>query len=328
MKAIVSTRPGPLTGLAISEIAGPTVLDDGVLVRVRTSSANPVDLFPATTAGRLLNRKSRDLPLGTDFAGIVEGVGKEVTEFRVGDEVFGGARGAFAELMCVPAAGPIVHKPTGVLFEHAGTLAVAGSTALEALRTHGRVQAGQHVLINGASGGVGTFAVQIACALGAEVTAVCSTRNVDMARSLGARTVIDYTREDFTRGEQRYDLIVDVAGSHSLRACRRVMRLKGTYVAAGVAAVQHGPGGTWRVIGHLIGLGVGSIGASQRIAPLYITKLNKEDLNFLGSLVESGKVTPAIERTFELAQTGAALSMIDEGHARAKLAIRVASETP
>ncbi len=327
MKAIVSSRPGPVEKLAITEVASPSVPDDGVLVRVRASSANIADLFPATMAGRLLNRRSRELPLGTDFAGTVESVGKDVTEFRVGDEVFGGARGAFAELMCVPATGPIVHKPAGVTFEQAGTLGIAASTALEALRTHGRVQAGQQVLINGASGGVGTFAVQIACALGAEVTAVCSTRNVDMARALGARTVIDYTKEDFTRGGRRYDLVIDIAGSHSLRESRRVLQPKGSYVGVGVAAIQHGRGGMLRVMGHLLSGRAGAIGASQRIVSLYIAKLNKEDLSFLGELVASGRVTPAIEKRYTLSEAGAALSYLDEGHCRGKLPIRV-SETP
>jgi NADPH:quinone reductase-like Zn-dependent oxidoreductase len=325
IKAIVCVKPGPVAGLAVSEIASPAVPDDGVLVRVRDSSANPVDLFPTSRIGNLVNSKQRALALGTDFAGTVEAVGRDVTEFRAGDEVFGGARGAFAELMCVREKSAIVGKPVGVTSEQAGTVAVAATTALQALRTHGRLEAGQRVLVNGASGGVGTFAVQIACALGAEVTAVCSTRNLDMVRSLGARTVVDYTREDFTRGDQRYDLIVDIAGSHSLRECRRVMTPRGTFVGVGAAGVQHGRGGGWRAIGHFLGTRVGSMGRSQRVVVLFIARLNKDDLTFLGELIASGKVTPVIERRFKLGEVGAALSYLNEGHARAKVAISVAS---
>jgi len=172
---------------------------------------------------------------------------------------------------------------------------------------------------------VGTFAVQIACALGAQVSAVCSTRNVDVVRALGARTIVDYTREDFTRADERYDLIVDVAGSHSLRECRRVMAPRGTFVGVGAAGVQHGRGGGWRAIGHFLGTRIGSIGRSQRVVVLFICKLNKEDLRFLGELIASGKVTPVIDRRYELGEVGAALSYLNEGHARAKIAISVAS---
>ncbi len=325
MKAIVCTKPGPLAGLAVTEIASPAVPDDGVLVRVRDSSANPVDLFRTSRIGNLVSWKQRGVALGTDFAGTVEAVGKDVTEFHAGDEVFGGRWGAFAELMCVPEKSAIVHTPTGVTSEQAGTVAVAATTALQALRTHGRLEAGQRVLINGASGGVGTFAVQIACALGADVTAVCSTRNADMVRSLGARTVIDYTREDFTRGDQRYDLIVDIAGSHSLRECRRVMAPRGTFVGVGAAGVQHRQGGGWRAIGHLLGTRVGSIGGSQRVVVLFIADLNKDDLAFLGEMIASGKVTPVIERRFQLSEVSSALAYMNEGHARAKVAISLAS---
>jgi len=325
MRAIVCEKPGPVAGLAVSEIASPAVADGAVLVRVRDSSANPVDLFPTSRLGNLANSKQRGLVLGTDFAGTVEAVGKDVTEFRAGDEVFGGARGAFAELMCVPEKGAIAHKPAGVTSEQAGTVAVAATTALQALRTHGGLEAGQSVLINGASGGVGTFAVQIACALGAQVSAVCSTRNVDVVRALGGRTIVDYTREDFTRADERYDLIVDVAGSHSLRECRRVMAPRGTFVGVGAAGVQHGRGGGWRAIGHFLGTRIASIGRSQKVVVLFICKLNKDDLGFLGELIASGKVTPVIDRRYELREVGAALSYLNEGHARAKIAISVAS---
>src|SRR5689334_3791847 len=202
MKAIVCEEPGPLDRLKVKEIDRPDLGRDEVLVRVHASSANPVDMFPTTMAGYLLGGR-KPAVLGTDFAGTVEEVGSDVTDFRVGDEVFGGKSGAFAEFLVAAPKTAIARKPASVSFELAGTVAVAGTTALQALRNHGGVKAGQRVLINGASGGVGTFAVQIARALGAEVTAVCSTRNFDLVRSLGAADVIDYTEEDFTKGSER-----------------------------------------------------------------------------------------------------------------------------
>ena len=319
-KAFRIDRPTALGALRPSDIAMPVVLDDGVLIRVRASSANPVDLFPTSFMGYLM-RGRRPAVLGTDFAGVVESVGSSVASFRPGDEVFGGGAGAFAEYMCVRESKAIALKPSSVSFEQAGAVAVAGCTALQALRDHGRLQSGQRVLINGASGGVGTFAVQIARALGAHVTAVCSTRNVDMVRSLGAEVVIDYTTSDFTRLDERFDLILNIAGSHSLGRCRRVMTPRGTYVLVGASAIQHGGGGSLRAIGRFVGTRIMSIG-NQRVAT-FIASLTKESTEFLAELIADGRVTPAIDRRFSFSEVATALEYMNEGHARAKVAIAI-----
>ena len=325
MKAIVCERPVPLSRLQVSEIDSPALSDDGVLVSVHASSANPVDLFPTTIAGYLSGGRKAQV-LGNDFAGTVQAVGKDVKEFRPGDEVFGGQLGTFAELIRAAESGSIVRKPAGVSFEVAGTVAVAGTTALQALRDHGGIQSGQRVLINGASGGVGTFAVQIACALGAEVTAVCSTRNVEMVRALGAAAVIDYSKEDFTRGSRTYDLILDIAGTHSFSACRRVLTPRGTFVGVGASGVQHRRAGVLRAMAHFLGTRISSLVGQQKVVVLFIAKLNKDDMAFLADLLESGKVTPVIERRYDLAGVPQALQYMNEGHARAKVAINVSGD--
>jgi NADPH:quinone reductase-like Zn-dependent oxidoreductase len=325
MKAIVCEKPEPVSRLHVMQIDRPAISDDGVLVRVHASSANPVDLFPTSGFGYLQGGRKPTV-LGTDFAGTVVEVGANVSRFKAGDEVFGGMRGAFAEYLVAVEATPMVRKPAGVSFEAAGTVAVAGTTALQALRRHGGVKAGQHVLINGASGGVGTFAVQIAKALGADVTAVCSTRNVDLVRSLGADTVIDYTKEDFTRGTSRYELVVDIAGSHSLAACRRVMTPSATFVGVGAAGIQHRSAGSFRAIGHFLGTKVASITGRHKVVTLFIAALNNDDLNFLADLVESGKVLPSIDRRYDLSGVPEALDYMNQGHARAKVAIRIGSD--
>ena len=326
MKAILSEKPGPWTLLQVSEVDRPALTDDGVLIRVHASSANPADLFPTTTAGYLMGGRKPSV-LGTDFAGTVEAVGKSVTRFKVGDEVFGAKRGAFAEYLLANEAAPMVHKPASLSFEYAGTVAVAATTALQALRTHGGVQAGQQVLINGASGGVGTFAVQIAKALGAEVTAVCSPQNVEMVRSLGSDTVIDYTNEDFTRGPRHYDLVIDIAGNHSLSACRRVMKPDATFVGTGAAGVQHTTGGSFRAFGHFIGTKITSVTSGrQRVVSLFIASLNTDDLEFLAELLASGKVVPVVDRRYDLSSVVEALRYMDAGHARAKVAIRISAD--
>lgn len=322
MKAIVCERPGPVSRLRVSEIDRPAISDDGVLVRVHASSANPVDLYPTSGMGYLQGGR-KPAVLGTDFAGTVVEVGANVRRFKTGDEVFGGKRGAFAEYLLASESTPMVRKPARVSFEGAGTVAVAGTTALQALRTHGDIKAGQHVLINGASGGVGTFAVQIAKALGGRVTAVCSTRNVDLVRSLGADTVIDYTEEDFTRGRPGYDLVLDIAGSHSLGACRRVMTPTATFVGVGAAGIQHRSAGSLRALGHFLGTKVASITGRHKVVSLFIAALNADDLTFLGDLLESGKVVPAIDRRYDLASVPEALAYLNAGHAHAKVAIRV-----
>jgi NADPH:quinone reductase-like Zn-dependent oxidoreductase len=213
MKAIVCERAGRPGDVKLKDVGKPEVAEDAVLIRVHASSVNPVDLFPTSGIGFLMNGRKPQV-LGTDYAGTVEAVGKSVTGFKPGDEVFGGGKGAFAEYKVAPSSAALARKPGGVSFEHAGAVAVAATTALQALRDHGRIQRGQKVLVNGASGGVGTFAVQIARALGGEVTAVCGTSNVEMVWSLGAARVIDYRQEDFTRDNVKYDLLIDIAGSH------------------------------------------------------------------------------------------------------------------
>src|SRR6516162_3355284 len=244
MKAIVYCDYG-VANLKLEEVEKPTPTDEQLLVRVHAASVNPLDWHFIEGTPYVLRamggglRKPKETRLGVDFAGTVEAVGKSVTQFKVGDEVFGGRDGAFAEYLCPRADRAITLKPAGITFEQAASVPIAGITALQGLRDKGKVQPGQKVLINGASGGVGTFAVQIAKALGAEVTGVCSTGNVEMVRSLGADRVIDYTREDFTRSAQRYDLIIDLVGNHSFSECRQVLKPKGGYVMIG------GPPGRW-----------------------------------------------------------------------------------
>ena len=322
MKAILAKRPGPVRELKVTDVARPVLTDDGVLVRVHASSANIVDLFPTSLAGYLMGGR-KPVVLGNDYAGTVEEVGSAVTQFRPGDEVFGGRTGAFAELIAAPQSSAIVRKPAGVSFEQAGAVAVAGTTALQALQRHGRLEAGQRVLVNGASGGVGTFAVQIARALGGEVTAVCSSRNAELVRALGADTVIDYTKEDFTRGGGAYDLVIDVAGTHSLSRCRRVMTSSGTFVGVGAAGIQHATAGTLRAFGHFIGTRITAVGGRQRVVALFIASLNKDDLTVLGEMLESGTVTAAIDRRCGLDGIPEALEYLNEGHAGAKVAISI-----
>ena len=322
MNAILSARPGPVRLLKVTEVNRPALTDDGVLVRVHASSANIADLFPTTRAGYLMGGR-KPVVLGNDFAGTVEEVGSAVTQFRPGDEVFGGKIGAFAELIAVPESSAIVPKPAGVSFEQAGTVAVAGTTALQALRRHGRLEPGQRVLVNGASGGVGTFAVQIAHALCGEVTAVCSSANVELVRALGAAAVVDYTKEDFTQGTGGYDLVVDIAGTRSLARCRRVMKPGGTFVGVGAAGVQHARAGLLRAFGHFIGTRLWSMGGTQRVVALFIASLNKEELSALGVLVASGAVKPAIVRRCDLNGIPEALEYLNQGHARAKVAISI-----
>src|SRR5256886_6742914 len=243
MKAIGYCDYG-LPNLKLQEIEKPTPADDQRLVRVRAASVNPCDWHFVEGTPKIMRlmgvglRKPKDTRLGVDFAGTVEAVGKNVTQFKPGDDVFGGRGGAFAEYVCRRAEGAVALKPANLTFEQAASVNIAGITALQALRDKGKVQPGQKGFVNGASGGVGTFAVQIAKTFGADVTSVCSPRNVDMVRSLGADRVIDYTREDFTRDGQQYDLIFDVAGNHSFSECRRVLSPNGTLVMVGQSGRQ------------------------------------------------------------------------------------------
>jgi NADPH:quinone reductase-like Zn-dependent oxidoreductase len=325
MKAVVCHRYGSPDVLKLEEIDKPVVPDDGVLVRVQASSVNPADFYSLTRTAYIarmltgLLKPKREV-LGRDFAGTVEAVGKSVTQFQPGDEVFGGRRGAFAEYVCVPEKGAVVRKPVNVTFEQAAAVPVAAITALQALRDHGHVQPGQKVLINGASGGVGTFAVQIAKSFAADVTGVCSTRNVDIVRSIGADSVIDYTREDFTRSGLRYDLMLDIAGNRSWSVCRRVLDSKATFVAVGGSA--NTVFGAGRTIRHVASVRLASLRGSQKVV-LFVAKLNKEDLVVLQELLEAGRVTPVIDRRYELSEVPASLRYMGEGHAKGKIVITV-----
>jgi NADPH:quinone reductase-like Zn-dependent oxidoreductase len=323
MKAAVRDRYGSPEVIEIREIEKPTPSDEEVLVRVHAVSVNPADWYGVTGrpfVGRvqmgLLKPKER--ALGVDYAGTVEAVGRNVTLFRAGDAVFGGRNGAFAEYLCARADRAVVKKPANVTFEEAAAVPIAAITALQGLRDKGNLQPGQKVLINGASGGVGTFAVQIAKALGADVTGVCSTRNVELVRSLGADHVIDYTREDFTRSDQRYHLMLDIAGSRSWSEYRRVLDPQATLVIVGA------PKGN-RLIGPLsriVKLRLAAVRGSQKVV-FFIAKFNKPDMEVLRELLETGKVKPVIDRRYELSEIADAFRYLGEGHCRAKVVITV-----
>jgi NADPH:quinone reductase-like Zn-dependent oxidoreductase len=327
MKAIVYRCYGAPDVLKLEDIEKPAPADDELLVRVRAASVNPLDWHYMRGEPYIMRAESgigtpTDSQMGVDFAGTVEAVGRNVTRFRPGDEVFGGRSGAFAEYVRVRETRTVALKPANVTFEQAAAVSVAALTALQALRDKGHVQPGQKVLINGASGGVGTFAVQIAKSLGAEVTGVCSTRNVEMVRSIGADHVIDYTQEDFTRGAQRYDVILDNVGSHPLRNYLRVLTPDGTLVIVGAQSK-----GLW--IGPMMGPIKASLLSpfvSQKLA-MILTQPNQEDLTLLGNLMREGKVTPVIDRRYVLSQVPEAIAYVEEGHARAKVVINLDQAT-
>jgi NADPH:quinone reductase-like Zn-dependent oxidoreductase len=323
MKAAVRDRYGSPDVVELREVERPAPADDEVLVRVRAASLNMADWYavagrPYVGRTQMGLRKPKSNRLGVDYAGTVEAVGKNVTEFRPGDEVFGGRDGAYAEYVCARADRAIVLKPANVTFEEAAAVPIAAITALQGLRDKGQLQPGQRVLINGASGGVGTFAVQIAKALGAEVTGVCSTRNVEMVRSLGADHVIDYTREDFTRSDERYDLMLDVAGSRSWSKIRRVLSPEATLVIVGGPKTNRmfGP------LGHVVKVRLGGLLARRKVA-FFIAKFNKADMLILRELLEAGKVTPVIDRRYELSEVAEAFQYLGEGHCRSKVVITV-----
>ena len=326
VKAMVCPRPGRPDVLRLEEIDRPTIDADGVLVRVHATSINPVDFFTLSRVGFTARRlsggfKPRSVGLGTDFAGTVESVGMNVSQFKPGDEVFGGRTGgAFAEYLSMPANGAVVKKSASLPFDQAGGMPVAAVTALQAVRDHGKVAEGQRVVINGASGGVGSFALQIAKSYGATVTAVCSPANVETARRLGADRVIDYTQEDFTQSSTTYDVLIDVAGNHSWSACTRVLTPAGIMVAAG--ASSHTVWGANRTLGHLLGVRLASIRGPQKAA-LFIAKLTKADLLLLQQLFEDGKVTTVIDRCYGLDRVSDAMTYMGEGHARGKLVVTV-----
>ncbi len=324
MNAITHCEYGGPEVLKLEQVEKPILNDNQVLVRVRAASVNPLDL---TIKGPLLLRplfglrKPKETRLGVDYAGVVEAVGKNVTQFKAGDEVFGGRNGALADYVCVLADRAVVLKPANMTFEQAASVPVAAITALQGLRDKGKIQSKQKVLINGASGGVGTFAVQIAKSFGAEVSGVCSTRNVDLVRSIGADHVIDYTKEDFTKGNQRYDLIYDLVGNHSFSERRRIMNPNGICVMAGLGGAGWHEGFASRLLGELNGYLRSRFTRQKFVA--YIAQFNKADMSILADLMQSGKVTPVIDRTFKFSETADALRYLETGHARGKVVVAV-----
>jgi NADPH:quinone reductase-like Zn-dependent oxidoreductase len=323
MKAVVQDRYGPPEVLQLQEVPQPELADDGLLVRVRAASVNRLDWYGVTGTPWIARpmtglRGPKSRLIGVDFAGTVEAVGKDVTDLQPGDDVFGarsGSGGSFAEYVCAQKG--IARKPANLTFPEAAAVPLAALTALQGLRDHGRLRPGQEVLVNGASGGVGTFAVQIAKALGAEVTAVCSTRNVEQARVLGADHVIDYTRDDFTRGGGRYDVILDVAGSRSWSQTRRVLNPHATLVIVGGPKSRLlGP------LGHIARVRLAALSGSQK-AVFFMAKWSRPDMDVLREVLESGSVKPVVEKRYELGDVADALRYMGEGHVQGKLVIEV-----
>ncbi len=320
MKAVVYYHYGSPAVLKLEELEKPTAGDNEVLIKVRAASVNPLDWHFLRGTPYLIRlmaglRKPKINRLGVDVAGEVAAVGRDVTQFLRGDAVFGGCRGAFAEYVCASER-ELIKKPANITFEQAASAPVAAFTALQGLRDKGHLQSGQTVLVNGASGGVGTFAVQIAKSFGADVTGVCSTRNVEMVRSIGADRVIDYTREDFTASVERYDLFFDCIGNHSLAACRRMLKPKGIYVSVGA------PAGRWMI--GAFARGIGSLVVSQFMSQTLVSVLAKssqKDLAVMAELMEAGKVTPAIDRSYRLSDAPEAIRYLEAGHARGKVII-------
>jgi NADPH:quinone reductase-like Zn-dependent oxidoreductase len=308
--------------LKLEEIEKPLPNDDEVLIKVRAASVNPLDYhfshhaFLRSVMAKLT--KVKTLRPGRDVAGQVEAVGRNVTQFKAGDEVFGACNGAFAEYACGRESA-FAAKPNNVSFEQAASVPIAGLTALQGFRDKAQLQPGQKVLINGAAGGVGTFAVQIAKMFGAEVTGVCSTRNVEMVRSIGADTVIDYTRKDFTSNGKQYDVIFDLVANHSFAEHRRALTPKGIYIGAGIMGLD---GSMTRVLMRMIPELVKWRFVSQNSVSL-LAKLNDKDLAVIGALIAEGKVTPVIDRRYKLSEAPDAVRYLEQGHARGKVIIEV-----
>ena len=323
MKAIVYTQYGSPDVLQFKEIATPTPADNEVLIRIRAASVNPLDwhfmrgkpFIVRLMIGGLL--KPKVTRLGADVAGQVEAVGRNVTRFKPGDEVFGTCRGAFAEYGCT-VENKLALKPANISFEDAAAVPIAAITALQGFRDKGRIRRGQKVLIDGASGGVGTFAVQIAKTYGAEVTALCSTNKMDTARSIGADHVIDYTQTDFTHSDQRYDLILGANSFHSIFDYRRALSPNGIYVGTG-------GGGSQNLIGILLEMllqSLLSLIGSKKTHGL-LANINNADLNILKDLLATGKIVPVIDRRYPLSDVAEALRYLEEGHARGKVVITI-----
>ena len=325
MKAIINCDYG-LSHLKLENIEKPVPNDDQVLVRVHAASVNPYDWHFIEGTPKIIRlmgvglRKPKDTRVGVDFAGTVEAVGKKGTNFKPGDEVFGGRGGAFAEYVCPRATRAVALKPANLTFEQAASVNIAGITALQALRDRGKVQPGQKVLINGASGGVGTFAVQIAKSLGADVTGVCSTHNVDLVKSLGADHVIDYTKEDFTKSAERYDVMLDNVGNRTLSECKSVLTPKGKYVliGGGGASEQGLLGGLGKALWAMLF----SKFVNQQMG-MMMADPSQKDLTILADMMQSGKLKPVIDRTYKLAEVPQAIQYLEQGHARGKVVITV-----
>jgi len=320
MKAIVYRCYGSPDVIEFEDVEKPAITDDEILVKVHAAGVNPLDWHYMRGSPYLMRfgtglGKPKDTGLGVDFSGTVEAVGKNVRRFKAGDEVFGGKSGAYAEYVVTREDRALVHKPENMTFEQAAAVPVAGLTALQALRDKGRLKSGQKVLINGASGGVGTFAVQIAKSFGAEVTGVCSTRNLEMVRSLGADHVIDYKHEDYTKSGEQYDVIIDNVGNHSLLKNRDVLSPDGIFVIVGASA------GNW--IGPLA-RPVNALVLSPFVSQQYLmlmAKLDQRDLATLGDLIAAGEVTPVIDRQFGLSEVPEAIRYSEQGRARGKIVI-------
>jgi NADPH:quinone reductase-like Zn-dependent oxidoreductase len=323
MRAIVYRSYGSPDVLQCENVEKPAPGDEEVLVRIRAASVNPMDyhLMGGLYLARLARgiRKPKPSYPGVDLAGEVEAIGRSVTRFQPGDAVFGVGRRAFAEYVCT-SQNRLARKPANITFEQAAAIPVAGVTALQGLRDKGRIQPGQNVLINGAAGGVGTFAAQIAKSFGAEVTGVCSTARVDLVRSIGADHVIDYNRDDVTSGARRYDLILDCVGNRPLSAWRRVMTTKGTFVAVGAR-----PGGHWLgPLPYLLKLLVSARFASQKVV-FFIAQVTGDDLTVLKELIEANKVTPVVDRSYPLSEIVDAVRHLKQGHPRGKVVVTVAA---
>src|SRR5262245_22391390 len=326
MKAVVYCDYGK-SNLKVADVEKPVPNDDQVLVKIRASSVNPYDWHFIEGTPKIMRlgvglRKPKETRLGVDYAGTVEAVGKNVTQFKPGDEVFGGRDGSFAQYVCVRQDRLIALKPANITFDQAGAVDIAGVTALQAVRDKAKLQPGQKVLINGASGGVGTFAVQIAKSLGADVTGVCSTRNVDLVRSLGADHVVDYTKEDFTQSDQRYDVIIDNVASRTLSECRRVLTPNGKYVLIGGGSGVKDWQGLFGPMTRAFRIMVTKRFVSQEMG-MMLTDPKQKDLTDLADLMQSGKVKPVIDRSYKLSDISAAVAYVEEGHARGKVVITV-----
>ena len=326
MKAIVYRSYGSAEVLRCEDIPQPSPKDNEVLIKIRNVALNPLDWRMMGGVPFLIRKlmkmktpsDAQPVGIGRDVAGVVEAVGKNVTQFKIGDEVFGNCEAGVAEYACTKESA-VVAKPEALTFEQAAAIPVAGLTALQGLRDKGKIQAGQKVLINGAAGGVGTFAVQVAKTFGSEVTGVCSGANVEMVMSIGADKVIDYTQEDFTKGAERYEIILECVGNKPFSECRRVLTPEGRYIIVG-----GGHDITMTTIMASALKTVAESAISKQKAIMFLAKSNQQDLAFLAELIASGKMMPVIERTYKLEETPEAVAHLERGHARGKLVIDVA----